>query len=204
MTAKVMRPCFLPALLLAMSLSFTGCQNASLESYVDPSYSAKEIRRVAVLPMTNASITPGQAQELSRAFAQGLNRSNPAVEIIGAGEAIDRINAANMADEWATFLRNYHTSGIPNTNTVKRVGKLLGVDAIIQGSVLNVSQRDSNGYDYPMTRVTVRYGAISAKSGALLWEISSEGTIQPYSYTAAPLIDAIRLANGKVIDSIPK
>lgn len=190
--------------LLCLGLGLVGCQNASLESYVDPSYSAQDIRKVVVLPMTNASVTPGQAQELSRAFAQGLQRTNPSIEIIGAGEAIDKINAANMADEWATFLRNYHTSGIPNTHTVKRVGKVLGVDAIIQGSVLNVSQKDSNGYDYPMTRVTVRYGAISAKTGALLWEISSEGTIQPYSYTAAPIIDAIRLANGKVLESIPK
>lgn len=195
---------FYRTFLLLLGLGLVGCQNASLESYVDPTYSPKEIRKVVVLPMTNASITPGQAQELSRAFAQGLNRSSPNFEIMGAGEAIDKINAANMADEWATFLRNYHTSGIPNTNTVKRVGKVLGVDAIIQGSVLNVTQKDSNGYDYPMTRVTVRYGAISAKSGALLWEISSEGTIQPYSYTAAPIIDAIRLANSKILDSIPK
>jgi hypothetical protein len=193
-----------PAFLLLTALAFSGCQNASLDSYVDPSYSAKEIHNVVVLPMTNASITPGQAQELARAFAQGMQRTNPGLEVMGAGEAIDKINAANMADEWATFLRNYNTSGIPNTNTVKRVGKALGVDAIVQGSILNVSQKDSNGYDYPMTRVTVRYGAINAKTGVLLWEISSEGTIQPYSYTAAPIIDAIRLAHAKILESIPR
>jgi TolB-like protein len=193
-----------PAFLLLTALAFSGCQNASLDSYVDPSYSAKEIHKVVVLPMTNASITPGQAQELARAFAQGMQRTNPGLEVMGAGEAIDKINAANMADEWATFLRNYNTSGIPNTNTIKRVGKALGVDAIVQGSILNVSQKDSNGYDYPMTRVTVRYGAINAKTGVLLWEISSEGTIQPYSYTAAPIIDAIRLAHAKILESIPR
>ncbi len=193
-----------PAVLIVTVLAFSGCQNASLDSYVDPSYSAKEIQKVVVLPMTNASITPGQAQELARAFAQGMQRTNPGLEVMGAGEAIDKINAVNMADEWATFLRNYNTSGIPNTNTVKRVGKALGVDAIVQGSILNVSQKDSNGYDYPMTRVTVRYGAIKAKTGVLLWEISSEGTIQPYSYTAAPIIDAIRLAHAKILESIPR
>jgi hypothetical protein len=181
-----------------------GCTTASLDSFVDPSYSSKDIRKVVVLPMTNAGITPGQAQELSRAFAQGMLRANPNLEIMGAGEAIDKINAADLADEWATFLRNYNTSGIPNTNTVKRIGSTLGVDAIIQGSVLSVSQKDSNGYDYPMTRVNVRYGAISAKTGAMLWEISSEGTIQPYSYTAAPVIDAVRLAHDKILRSIPK
>jgi hypothetical protein len=180
------------------------CQSASLDSYVDPSYSAKDVRKVVVLPMTNAGITPGQAQELSRSFAQGMLRANPSLEVMGAGEAIDKINAANLADEWAVFLRNYNSSGIPNTNTIKRIGAVLGVDAIIQGSVLSVSQKDSNGYDYPMTRVNVRYGAINARTGVMLWEISSEGTIQPYSYTAAPIIDAVRLAHGKIISSIPK
>ena len=193
-----------PLCVLALALMLGGCTTASLDSFVDPSYSSKDIRKVVVLPMTNAGITPGQAQELSRAFAQGMLRANPNLEIMGAGEAIDKINAADLADEWATFLRNYNTSGIPNTNTVKRIGSTLGVDAIIQGSVLSVSQKDSNGYDYPMTRVNVRYGAISAKTGAMLWEISSEGTIQPYSYTAAPVIDAVRLAHDKILRSIPK
>ena len=192
------------AIALVAALLVSACETASLDSYVDPSYSAKEIRKVVVLPMTNAGITPGQAQELSRSFAQGMLRTNPNIEIMGAGEAIDKINAANLADEWAVFLRNYNTSGIPNTNIVKRIGAVLGVDAIIQGSVLSVSQKDSNGYDYPMTRVNVRYGAINAKTGALLWEISSEGAMQPYSYTAAPVIDAVRLAHGKILSSIPK
>ena len=193
-----------PLTAFVIGLLLVGCETASLDSYVDPSYSAKDIRRVVVLPMTNAGITPGQAQELSRSFAQGMLRTNPNLEIMGAGEAIDKINAANLADEWAVCLRNYNTSGIPNTNIVKRIGAVLGVDAIIQGSVLSVSQKDSNGFDYPMTRVNVRYGAINAKTGAMLWEISSEGSIQPYSYTAAPVIDAVRLAHGKILSSIPK
>ena len=193
-----------PLTAFVIGLLLVGCETASLDSYVDPSYSAKDIRRVVVLPMTNAGITPGQAQELSRSFAQGMLRTNPNLEIMGAGEAIDKINAANLADEWAVFLRNYNTSGIPNTNIVKRIGAVLGVDAIIQGSVLSVSQKDSNGFDYPMTRVNVRYGAINAKTGAMLWEISSEGSIQPYSYSAAPVIDAVRLAHGKILSSIPK
>lgn len=193
-----------PLAACAFALLLVGCETASLDSYVDPSYSAKDIRKVVVLPMTNAGITPGQAQELSRSFAQGMLRSNPNLEIMGAGEAIDKINAANLADEWAVFLRNYNTSGIPNTNIIKRIGAVLGVDAIIQGSVLSVSQKDSNGFDYPMTRVNVRYGAINARTGVMLWEISSEGSIQPYSYTAAPIIDAVRLAHGKIISSIPK
>ena len=189
-----------------VGIILTGCipPTASLDSYIDPSYSSKSIRKVVVLPMTNTGITPGQAQELSRAFAQGLKRNNPEVEIMGAGEAVDKINGANLSDEWATFLRNYNTSGIPNTQTVKRVGQVLGVDAIIQGSILSISQKDSNGFDYPCTRVNVRYGAISAKTGAMLWEISSEGTIQPYSYTAAPVIDAVKLAHEKILNSIPK
>jgi hypothetical protein len=81
----------------AAGFMLVGCETASLDSYVDPAYSAKDIRKVVVLPMTNAGITPGQAQELSRSFAQGMLRTNPTLEIMGAGEAIDKINAANLA-----------------------------------------------------------------------------------------------------------
>ena len=197
---------FLKNSLILIGIILSGCipPTASLDSFIDPSYSAKDLRKVVVFPMINAGITPGQAQELSRAFAQGMKRNNRNLEIMGAGEAVDKINEANLSDEWANFLRNYNTSGIPNTQTVKRICQVLGVDAIIQGSILSVSQKDSNGYDYPCTRVNVRYGAISGKSGAMLWEISSEGVIQPYSYTAAPIIDAVKLAHEKILNSIPK
>jgi hypothetical protein len=191
-------------LCLLACLALTGCKTASLHSFVDPGYNSKDLSKVVVLPMTNSSVTPGQAQELSRDFAQGMQRSHANLKIMGAGEAVEKINAANLADEWAAFLRNYNTSGIPNTSIVKRVGDKLGADAIIQGSVLSVTQKDSSGFDYPMTRVNVRYGAISTRTGNILWEISSEGVIQPYGYTAAPVIDAVRLAHKKIVESIPR
>lgn len=193
-------------LLIALStILLSGCHfsTASVDSYIDPSYSAKEIKSVVVFPMTNAGISPGQAQELSRVFAQGLQRHNPQLQIMGAGEAIDKINEAGLADDWAVFLRNYNTSGIPNTKTARHFGAVLGVDAIIQGSILSLSQKDSSGYDYPTTRVNLRYGAISGKTGVMLWEISAEGSILANSYTAAPIIDAARIANNKVVDSLP-
>ena len=191
------------SLVASLALFLTGCQSAKLDSYVDANYSAKQIQRVVVLPMSNTTLSAGQANELSRSFAQSLQRKNPSLVIIGAGEAVQKINNANLADDWAKHLMNFASSGIPNTKTVERVGELLEVDAVIQGTMLAVSQRDSNGYNYPITRVSLRYTMLSAKNVRILWELTGEGVKQPYAYTASPIIDAVRIAHEKIISSIP-
>ena len=122
---------------------------------------------------------------------------------MGASEAVEKINQANLVDQWATFLRNFSSSGIPDTTTITKVGNALGVDAIIQGTILNVTQKDSDGYSYPVTRVSVRYTMIGVKDGRVLWELTGEGVKQPYAYTAAPIIDAVKLAHEKIISAIP-
>ena len=122
---------------------------------------------------------------------------------MGASEAVEKLNQANMAGEWATFLRNFSSSGIPDTTIVAKVGKVLEVDAIIQGAILSVVQNDSDGYSYPVTRVSVRYTMIGVKNGTVLWELTGEGLKRPYAYAASPIIDAVKLAHEKIIKAIP-
>jgi hypothetical protein len=43
----------------------------------------------------------------------------------------------------------------------------------------------------------------SALDGSILWEITGEGSIQPYAYKAAPIFEALRLANDKILESLP-
>lgn len=188
------------AVVISTACSMT---SATLDSFVDPNYAASQIKRVVVLPITNTRLTVGQANELSRAFAQTLHQRNPSLEIMGAGEAVTKLNEANLAGDWAVFLSNYSTSGIPDTKTVAKVGRALNVDAIIQGSIVHIFQQDSLGFSYPITRVSVRYTMIGVKEGKVLWELTGEGKDQPYGYAANPIIDAIRIAHDKILDALP-
>jgi hypothetical protein len=121
-----------------------------------------------------------------------------------AGEdAVARLNEAHKADIWSDFLRNYSVGGIPNTQVIKDVAGILNVDGIIQGTIIDIKQEDSNGFSYPMTRVVLRYTMFSALDGSILWEITGEGSIQPYAYKAAPIFEALRLANDKILESLP-
>ena len=200
MSIKTRKGLAFSAFLFLVACSMT---SATLDSYVDANYSSGQIKRVVVLPITNTRLTVGQSTELNRAFTQTLHQRNPSLAIVGSSEAVVKLNEANLANDWAVFLANYSTSGIPDTKTVDRVGSALNVDAIIQGSIVHIFQQDSMGWSYPITRVSVRYTMIGVKEGKVLWELTGEGKDQPYGYAASPIFDAIKIAVYKILDAIP-
>ena len=181
----------------------SACATSNLESYVDPSYSSRSISKIAVMPITNQRINAGQAIQLNRAFIQELQRRNPNLKIVGGQEAVAKINEAKLANTWANFLTGYATSGLPNTNYLRDIAAVLGVDGIIAGSVLNVVQKDSDGRSYPVTQVSIRYAMFAGRDGALLWELTGEGKYQPYGYTAVPVFEAAKLAHDKILKDMP-
>lgn len=190
-------------MILGVIVSFAGCSSAKLDSYVSPSYSAGQVRRVAVMPISNQRIDAGQAIELNRAFIQELQRRHPRIEVIGGQEAIAALNRQNQADLWANFLVGYSTSGLPNTRTLSTLAETLNVDAVVQGAMLRVIQEDSNGWNYPLTQVNIRYTMFGGKDWAVLWELTGEGKVQPYGYAAAPVFEAAKLAHDKILKQLP-
>lgn len=184
-------------------LLLSGCQSARLESYVNPGYNAKSYNRIAILPIANTRLSAGNAAEVASSFAKAVSRKNPSLVIVSGSEAIARLNNLGKADQWSEFLRNYSVGGIPNTNTIKDTASALNVDGIIQGTIIEIKQEDSSGFNYPITRVVLRYTMFSAADGSTLWEITGDGSIQPYAYKAAPIFEALRLANDKVLENLP-
>lgn len=188
---------------MILGMFMSGCQTASLESYVNPGYNHASIKRVAILPISNSKLSAGNAAEVSSSFAKAVSRRNSSLVLISGSESVARLNSLGKADLWSEFLRNYSTGGIPNTTSIKEVAASLGVDAIIQGTIIEIKQEDSNGYSYPMTRVVLRYTMFNAADGAILWEVTGDGSIQPYSYKAVPIFEALKLANDKVLENLP-
>lgn len=189
--------------LLTLSSLLSACTSAKLDSYVSPGFAAGQVHRLAVMPIVNQRIDAGQAIELNRAFIQKLQRTNPDLVIVGGQDATTALNEHDLTESWTDFLRDYSTSGLPNTKTLVRISKALDVDAIVVGAMLQVKQEDSDGFTYPITQVSIRYTLFDATKGAVLWELTGEGKIRPYSYSAAPVFEAAKLAHEKILEKLP-
>ena len=199
-------------ILTLIILFFVSCspQNVNLRSFTDPSILSSSVINVAIFPIRNTRILPGESREMARAFTREFVKKNPNIHILSATESTNKINENEMAEQYTDFLRDYAVSGIPNVKTLNKIGKFLEVDAIVQGEIFDVFQRDGH---YPgvfaRTSLTLRYSMLSTSKGDVLWEATCSASLQrtylkgnvwapPY-----PIIDVIQLAQEKVLTDIP-
>ncbi len=135
-----------------------------------------------------------------------ISQRNAEIVIMSSVEATNILNENDMADDWAKFLENYFTSGVPDSKLLSKIGDVLEVDAVIQGEIVSVRQRDGSfGGSKGQTRVTVRYSMLGVKDGKLLWEATSDG-IRGTATTvesAPPIIEAVNLAVDKIVGALP-
>lgn len=187
---------------------FYGCavSKATLNSYVDPNISNEKITRIAIFPIRNAKFAPSEAQQINRKISMVINQQNSQIKIMSSNEAINKLNENDLASTWAVFLDNYSSSGVPDKNVLYDIGQSLGIDAVIQGEIVNVFQQDgAYGINRGTTRVTVRFSMLSTNSGKLLWEASSDGIKgTPTTLESAPaIIEAVDLAVDKILTNLP-
>ena len=199
---------FLLVALVSTLFTFLGCagSSASINTYVDPGFDGTTLNRIAIFPIRNTKIAPSEAQQLNRDISQAINKRKPSIVIVTAAEVIDILNNKGLGDEWAHFIDNYNSSGIPNSSVLKEIGQALKVDALLQGEIINIRQEDGvYGRNKGETRVTVRYSMMGTSSGKLLWESSSDGlrTTATAIEAAPPLIEAIKLAQDKILSTLP-
>ncbi len=201
-------------LVVAVGLGVSACatRKATLNSYSDPSFNARSVESLALLPSRNPSLAPSESRQLTRRVAQGIHERSPNVSIVSPAEATELLNDAGLADAWATFLINYDASGIPDGEVLRSVGDALDVDVIVQGEMLDLYRVDGgteeDGGGKGQTRVTVRFSMLDARSGRLVWEATSEGIRETafggdFQSKAPPSIEAVELAVDKLISSMP-
>ncbi len=191
---------------LMMSLAGCAMNKATVNSYVDPNFSGKTIRKIAVFPIRNARLAPSESQQLNRKVSMAISQKNQTIGIVGPSEAVTLLNDKGLADAWAVFLDNYVSSGIPDANVLADIGDALDVDAILQGEIVDIFRQDGHyGQNKAESRVTVRFTMLDVRRGKMLWEASSEGrkgTITTLE-KAPPIIEAITLAVDKVLATLP-
>lgn len=178
----------------------------TLKTFVDPSLQSSSINSVAVFSLRNTALSPGEGLEIDRAITQGFSQKNVNTKIMGASEAANKLNDAELADDFSQFLRDFESSGIANTTILKKIGEKLGVDAILQGRLSDVVQRTGS---YPgvasVTSLTLRYTLISCKTGNTLWEGTSNSA--KYGKTVfsppAPLYEVISSTREKIFTGLP-
>lgn len=188
--------------------SCAATHSATISSYVDPTHQRGVIQSIAIFPVVNTRMAPSEAQQVNRRVSFVIHQRDPQIQLMSSVEAVDRLNDYGLADDWAVFLQNYVSSGVPDATVLGEIGGALGVEAIIQGEVLNVYQHDGDGEGRKgVTRVTVRFSMLDCLNGKLLWEASSDGLRETaFGGTVAhapPVIEAIELAVDKILESLP-
>jgi hypothetical protein len=195
-------------LLVCASLVVCSCalQTATINQFVDPTYGPGTVNKLAVFPIRNQRLAPSEAQQVNRKISTAINQKNPSIQIMAAPEATQLLNDNGLAESWASFLDNYISSGVPDVKKLRSIGEALGVDAILQGEMVNVFQQDGRyGLNAGTTRVTVRFSLLGIKDGKLLWEASCDGlattatTVEP----APAVIQAINVALDKIVQNLP-
>lgn len=189
--------------------TLTGCavNKGTINSYVEPTYSSGSIESVAVFSIRNARFAPSEARTINRKIITALTSKNPNLQIVPPSEALRKINESDLAEEWANFVEDYYTSGIANKRILDKVANILGVDAVMQGQLLDVNQRDSAfGYSKAQSRITMSFSIIETETAKPIWEASADG-IKGSATTlseAPPLIEAINLAVDKIVENVPR
>jgi len=191
-----------------------GCtaNKATLKTYVNPTLNASRINSVAIFALRNAFVQKnselgtGEMIDINRMFQMEFAKKNPNTKLIDAVSSTDILNQNNLVNSYDTLLRVFENTGIPNTQILKKIGNKLATDAIMQGFVKEVFQRDGvYGGNRGETKIVVKYVMFSNTTGDVLWESSYEG-YKGTSTTLAkapPISDVIEILKKKLPGSLP-
>ena len=196
---------FVYVCLMLAIISSCAISRGTINSYTDPTYQTGSIKRLAVFSIRNASFAPSEARQINQKIIKALYKKNPGLIIISPSKALRAINKNKLADEWADYIEDYYTGGIPNQELLMMISKALNVDAVMQGQLINISQRDGSFGVKGMTRITITYSVVESRTAKPVWEVSSDGIkgTATANDIAPPLVEAVDLAINKIIDSLP-
>lgn len=176
-----------------MLLLIVGCgPKVFIDDFTNDSYFIGQAKKMAVLPIVNTQLNPNRAHQIDTAVTKMLKSKNPSIIIVDVPEATKAINKYKLADQWADFIRNYATSGIPDAQILRAVGKAINVDAVIQGKILNLAfVHGIYGERMARTSLELRYSLFSCQNGELLWQATFEGYQMASAISAAPPAEPI-------------
>ena len=155
-----------PAALLAICGLFllTGCRATSITAGFDPEADLSLIKKVAVIPFRNYSRDRFAGEKVSEIFTSALIESNR-LKVVEPGEVEAALRSAGAEVEKLA------------AKDLRKIGKQLGVQALILGSV-GEYQFDRIEKDlYPVVSVTARM--VDVETGTVLWHCNGSGSGAP-------------------------
>jgi len=194
---------------MLMILTMLGCatQSASINSYVDTSIRTEDIETIAFLPIRGARLLTTQTRAINNMLITGFASQNPHIEIITPDKTTTMLGEADLAGKYSEFLESYFLSGVPNIAILREIGDSLDIDAILQGEILDIFQRDGvYGGAKGLTTLTISYSIWSTSEGNLVWEATSQaskGTMTTME-SAPAIYDVVLMAHEKILGSLPK
>lgn len=196
--------CFWGFILIGLFL--TGCgASSSINSYVEPTYRTGGINSLAMFPIRNAMLAPSESRQLNKQLSLEIQRKNPGVNIIPPSKSLRMISDAGLASDWADFVEDYFTSGIPDRVILNKIEKALNVDAVFQGQLYNVAQVDAVFMGpHAYSRVSLGFSILETRTAKTIWDVSADGSYtQPIDMSAPSIKKVIDIAMKKIKANMP-
>ena len=197
-----------------IGLFFYGCvsNKGTVKTYINPALNSSKMLSVAVFPLRNSfvqrntELSTGDMIDINKMFQSQFVIKNPKTTLVNSVSSTELLNQNNLVNSYDTLLSVYDNTGIPNTKILNKIGTYLKIDALVQGFVKDVVQRDGiYGGNRGETKITIKYVMFSTKTGDILWEAMCEG----YKGTATtlakapPISDVIEIIKNKIISAMP-
>ena len=179
------------ALLLLTLIFLSGCAKGP-SIYFHPEVNLAYIKKVAVLPFENFS-REKTAGEVSRdVFVTELLASG-LFEVVPYGETLRALKEREIKEKDKL-----------TTEDSKRIGKRLGVQGLILGTV---NEYGTMGRDFPYPRVSITASMIEIPSGVVVWRASytAKGTTTLYrlfGVGAKSKVEAAKAASHKLVETL--
>mgnify|MGYP007026518895 CR=1 FL=1 len=90
--------------------------------------------------------------------------------VLEPGEAVSRLDSAGLAGAWIEVVSQYSSLGVVPRDVLERVGKVLDVDPIAFGIVVEMNRQDHVGLQRAMTRLSLNYIILEVRSAEVVWE----------------------------------
>ncbi|MGA1868716.1 MAG: hypothetical protein ACMUJM_09210 [bacterium] len=153
---------------------FFGCTGRYQKVYINPDVNFGFIKKVAVLPFESLSQDKYAGQKVWNMFVTSLLATH-AIDVVELGDvqkALSSIGGGEMmVPQQGVWLQSPQvTTSTMEKEKVMALGQILGVQAIIQGSVEVYDMKRMQSGSYPEVCLSMRM--IDVKTGTIIWSIN--------------------------------
>lgn len=160
---------FIASVLIMMGC--TGCMGAKSKVYINSNINFRFIKKVAVFPFENLSQDRFAGKKVRDIFVTTLLASE-VVEVPELGEVVQAMNTLGLgmgAEESGFAFEEQGPASTITKDTAMALGKAIGIQGIILGSVEEYSIIRSTSGSYPEVSLSLRM--IDTKTGSIIWAV---------------------------------